>query len=118
MNVYDFITQEELDEAPEDPSLAFTHLVRNAQLRLAEYVKEANQADDSYMRSEAQHSFMNVSVALAKAYNIEPFASIDVPMYKDFGYQDHEKIRFAVMFMVSNKPSMRLNLLTRSERGY
>ncbi|MCK6449670.1 MAG: hypothetical protein L6R19_02235 [Alphaproteobacteria bacterium] len=78
MNVFDFVTQDELDELPEDPRLAFATFVRHAQRRLAERTGQLQSQEDWELLEDARHGFMNVVIAAAKRYEIEPFASLEV----------------------------------------
>ncbi len=93
MNIFELITQEELDEAPEDPSLAFTQLVGHAQRRLADFTRSIGDDNQGYALDEARHGFMNVTIGLAKAYGVQPFASMDMPKFKNFGYEDHNQFK-------------------------
>jgi hypothetical protein len=89
MNILDFITQEELDDAPEDSSLAFTQLVSNAQSRLSAHISTLD--ENHYEIEEAQYRFMNIVIALAKAHKIEPFSNLEVPRYEKFDYSLHRQ---------------------------
>lgn len=91
MNVLDLITQEELDDAPEDSSLAFTQLVGFAQRRLSAHIETLDEDHQSHVIAEAQYGFMNVVIALSKSYKIEPFASLEVPQYGKFDYSVHRQ---------------------------
>lgn len=91
MNVREFITQEEFDEAPDDPSMAFAVLVGHAQRRLAERVARLEDSNQDYAYDDAHHSFMNVALGLAKAYKIEPFASLEVPLKKGFDFEAYRQ---------------------------
>lgn len=109
MNFFDFIKQEELDDAPEDPALAFTYLVTIAQRRLSEETKSLNGEDQySYqVLEEARHGFMNVVIALAKVYKVEPFASLEVPRHQEFGSGVHRQFKldldhYMTQLLVSN----------------
>lgn len=95
MNVFDFFTQDELDDAPEDAAQAFGYLVRIAQRKLTDYCRDLDEEDRTqYMRiEEAQHGFMNTVVGLGKAYAIEPFSSMDVPRYDDFNVSVHRQLK-------------------------
>lgn len=97
MNIFDFITQEELDELPDnDPSEAFVRFVRIAQRRLgqrtAELGDELNQGGWEEL-NEARLGFMNVVVAAAKKYEIEPFALMEIPRIKEFGVDEHRQFK-------------------------
>lgn len=85
MNIFELITQDEIDEVPEDPQLAFTQLVHHAQMRLSNYTKDIDESNDWHLIEAAQHGFMNVTIGIAKAYQIEPFAALDVPSLDNNG---------------------------------
>jgi hypothetical protein len=96
VNIFDFITQEEIEELPEDPHLAFTTFVSHAARRLSqrtEHLDNANEQENYYLLEEARHGFMNVVVAAAKKYKIEPFASMDVPTHKEFDTNTHRDFK-------------------------
>ena len=96
MNIFDFITQDELDDLPhDDPHMAFTGFVRHAQRRLGEFTKahESNDESDWNRIDEARQSFMNVVIAAAKRFEIEPFATMEVPRVKQFSYETHQQFR-------------------------
>jgi hypothetical protein len=92
LNIFDFITQDEIDELPDDdPRAAFMQFVRLAQARLAERTAEIDSNDQRGWEelSDARLGFQNVVIAAAKNFGIEPFASLVVPRRKDFGQEDH-----------------------------
>lgn len=91
MNILDLITQEEIDDAPEDSSLAFTQLVGYAQRRLSAHIESLDEDHQSHVIEEAQYSFMNVVIALAKSFKIELFASLEVPKYEKFDFGVHRQ---------------------------
>ncbi|HMJ41507.1 MAG TPA: hypothetical protein VK522_04410 [Pseudolabrys sp.] len=95
MNIFDFITQEEIDDLPDnDPQAAFITFVRIAQRRLGDHVRELDNTEESWRAiNEAQQSFMNVAVAAAKKFGIEPFATMEVPRLKDFSSDDNRQFR-------------------------
>jgi hypothetical protein len=96
MIIFDFITQEEIDELPDDdPHTAFTTFVRIAQRRLGERTEEidANNQDGWAALEEARHGFMNVVIAAAKKYEIEPFASLSVPRLEVFDSKIHRQFK-------------------------
>ncbi len=96
MNIFDFITQEEIDDLPDDdPNVAFTTFVRTAQRRLGERTAELD-TDDQHnwvLLEEARHGFMNVVIAAAKKYEIEPFASLSVPRLDKFDTNVHRQFK-------------------------
>src|SRR6266436_511260 len=96
MNIFDFITQEEIDDLPDDdPQTAFVNFVRIAQHRLGEQAKKIDYTDQSGWEelSEARLGFMNVVIAAAKKYEIEPFASLSVPRVSNFRSEDHTQFK-------------------------
>lgn len=96
LNIFDFITQDEIDDLPDDdPQAAFVRFVRIAQRRLGERTTQLDAQDQSGWEelNEARLGFMNVVIAAAKNYEIEPFASLSVPRLKDFGVNDHRQFK-------------------------
>lgn len=96
MMIFDFIAQDEIDELPsDDPQAAFVLFVRIAQRRLGERSSslDTTNENDWTELTEARHGFMNVVIAAAKKFEIEPFASLPVPRLEDFGIQDHRQFR-------------------------
>ncbi len=96
MIIFDFITQGEIDDLPDDdPHVAFVTFVRIAQRRLGERTAQIDTSDqDSWVEiEEARHGFMNVVVAAAKKYEIEPFASLSVPRLDKFDTQVHRQFK-------------------------
>jgi hypothetical protein len=79
MLIHKFVSQDELDDLDDDPRIAFMTLVNHAQRRLAEQTENKSQSQ----REELSHSFMNVVIAAAKRYEIEPFVSMEVPRLSD-----------------------------------
>jgi len=96
MIIFDFITQEEIEDLPDDdPHVAFTTFVRIAQRRLGERTAEidTNREEGWVQLEEARHGFMNVIIAAAKKYEIEPFASLSVPRLEDFDTKVHRQFK-------------------------
>lgn len=81
MLIFDFITQAEIDELPDDdPQLAFARFVEISQRRLSEKIRDTeNDEAGWHIRNQAEHGFMNVVIAAAKRFEIDPLASIVVP---------------------------------------
>ena len=95
MTILNFVTQDELDDLPEDPSVAFMTLVNHAQRRLSEQTQHLD-PEERYQyeqRDEIRHSFMNVVVAAAKRFEIEPFVSMQVPRLDSFQDKDHRQFK-------------------------
>ena len=75
MSLPNFVTQEELDDLPEEPSIAFMTLVSHAQRRLAEKSAELDGDNEQQWRelNELRHSFMNVVVAAGRTLEHRAF---------------------------------------------
>lgn len=91
MNVFDFVTQDEIDELPENAEAAFLFFVQQAQCRLAGYTKDLQSSDDWDTLNDIRHSFANIVLAAARRYRIEPFVSMDVPRHGDFDYKTYQQ---------------------------
>lgn len=113
MNIFDFLTQDEIDEAPEDPTSAFTFLVRIAQGRLDARItnlREMEANNDDY--DDARLGFMSTVISIGKSHAIEPFASMEVPRYEKFGYAEHRQFKgdldhYLAQLVMSNSLRMR-----------
>ena len=91
-----FVSQDELDDLDDDPRIAFMTLVNHAQRRLAEQTERLDPRDELQweQREELYHSFMNVVIAAAKQFEIEPFVSMEVPRFSDFKHNvDHREFK-------------------------
>jgi hypothetical protein len=95
MNIFDFISQDEIEELPDDPQSAFTSFIRTAQDRLTEKTSKLDENEQSEWRQieDARHGFMNVVIAAAKKYNIEPFSSLEVPRLDSFNINTHRQFK-------------------------
>lgn len=93
MQIYDFITDEEIDDLPEDDVAAFLTFVRITRRRLSENTASFDDETEQGWRllNEARHSFMNIVTAAARRYRIEPFASMDVPRLGSFANDEHRQ---------------------------
>jgi len=94
MNVFDFITQDELDDLPEDNEQAFSIFVRHAQRRLREATEHLDGRDENEWREirEARYGFTNVILAAAKRLHIDTFKDIDVPRISKFDDDDYRQL--------------------------
>jgi len=95
MSIFTFLDQDELDDLPEDPQIAFMTLVRNAQRCLRDETAKLD-PDNQYewqQIDELRHSFMNVVLAAAKRLEIEPFMDMEVPTLSAFRDTDHRQFR-------------------------
>lgn len=95
MSILNFLTQDELDDLDEDHRVAFMQLVNTAQRKLSEMVKHLDPDNQSDWRQieELRYSFMNVVLAAAKRFEIEPFVTMDVPKQSRFGDSDHQQFK-------------------------
>jgi hypothetical protein len=96
MGIFDFITQDQIDDLPDDdPQSAFIAFVRIAQRRLGEITKAIDtSSQESWTDLEdARHGFMNVVIAAAKKYQIEPFVSLSVPRLENFDEKIHRQFQ-------------------------
>lgn len=94
MNIFDFLKQDEIEDAPEDPAMAFTYLVRIAQGRFDERQNELAQNDvEGYAWEDARMGFMSTVISLGKTYGIEPFSGLEVPRFSKFGYDDFRQFK-------------------------
>jgi hypothetical protein len=93
MNIFDFITDDELADLPEDAAQAFMAFVRIAQKRLYEHEREISTDDGNnyHLIEEARLGFMNVSIAAGKKYEIEPFMGMNVPRVGKFDYERYHQ---------------------------
>lgn len=110
MTILKFITHDELDNLDDDPRIAFMELVNHAQRRLGEQTDKFDPSEgyDRARMEEIQHSFMNVIVAAAKRFEIEPFTSMEVPDYKNFDMNDHRQFHadldhYVTQLMLDNR---------------
>lgn len=106
MNIFDFLTQDELEAAPDDGPLAFTNLVAIAQKRLAAEIRGCDGAEDDHLL-DLNYDFVNVVIGLAKSYGIAPFAKMEVPLHDRFSYSDQQKFKadldhYMTQLVVSN----------------
>jgi hypothetical protein len=87
MSILNFVTQDQLDNLDEDPRTAFMELVNHAQRSLDEQVKklDPDEQREWHQIEDLRYSFMNVVIAAAKRYEIDPFVSMDVPQYSNYG---------------------------------
>jgi hypothetical protein len=94
MIIFDFITQDEIDDLPDDdPQAAFVSFVRIAQRRLGERTAKIDARDQWEELNEARHGFMNVVIAAGKKYEIEPFASLSVPRLNKFDSENTSSVQ-------------------------
>ncbi|ARM88123.1 hypothetical protein RHEC894_CH01810 [Rhizobium sp. CIAT894] len=93
MQIYDFITEEEIDELPEDNQAAFLAFVKISRRRLADATSRLDASDELQWNelNDARHGFMNIVTAAARRYEVEPFASMNVPRIGQFANDEHRQ---------------------------
>lgn len=95
MSILSFVTQDQLDDLDEDPRTAFMELVNHAQRSLDQTVKKLDPDEQREWNQieDLRYSFMNVVIAAAKRYEIEPFVSMDVPQYSNYGHSEWRQFK-------------------------
>ncbi len=104
MHLFDFITQDEIEDLPEDPTSAFVAFVRHASARLGERLNHLSGIDEQLAYNEAEdarHGFMNVLIAAAKRYEISPFSAYELPLFDNFSLSDYRSFRSDIDHYVS-----------------
>lgn len=93
MNVFDFITPDEIEDLPEDPDAAFINFVRICQTRMSARIGNLSDETENGWNEivDARIGFINVVVAAAKRYKISPFSEQSVPTTKEFNYSDYRE---------------------------
>ncbi|NTF80538.1 hypothetical protein [Rhizobium rhizogenes] len=93
MQLFDFITQEEIDDLPEDGNTAFLQFVKIARGRLDRRTDQLDDNDEREWRiiRDARYGFMNVVVAAGRRYSVEPFASMEMPSFQGFDDLAHRQ---------------------------
>lgn len=95
MSILNFVRQEDLDDLDEDPRTAFMQLVNHAQRSLGERTKTLNEDNQYEWRQieDERLSFMNVIIASAKRFEIEPFATMVVPRQDNFRTEEWRQFK-------------------------
>jgi hypothetical protein len=114
MTILNFISQDVLDDLNEDPRTAFMELVNIAQRKLSEQSQKLEGEEQWNELEELRHSFMNVVVAAAKRYEIEPFASMQIPLIDNFSKSDHRQFKadldhYVTQLMIDNSLQAKQN---------
>lgn len=96
MSILNFVDQDQLDELNEDPKIAFMELVNFAQRSLHDQTKplDEDERGDWQKIEDLRLSFMNVVLASAKRFEIEPFVSMEVPNRRQFDMRDYDQFKF------------------------
>ncbi|MGE3334224.1 MAG: hypothetical protein AB7I36_11320 [Rhodospirillaceae bacterium] len=101
MSIFDFVPQEVFEDLPDDPNLAFTKLVSHAEQRLAERTSQLEHNESWNQLEDLRQSFMNVILAIARHYGIEPFASYQVPTVQGFKMENYWQFKSDLNFYVA-----------------
>lgn len=104
MNIFDFITSEELDDAlTEEPPLAFSRITQLALKRLEE--KTAGMKDEEREEREAledaRYGFMVSVLGIAKKLNIEPFSEMEMPTLGYFNNTAHRQFKAQLNYHIT-----------------
>jgi hypothetical protein len=109
MSVMEILTEEFLAELPDDPQAAFGMVLRRADAYVAEALKAVDETEQGswYVYETAQHTAMNTIIAVAKRYDIQPFARMVVPQRKSFGSEQFTEFKvdldhYAAQLMLDN----------------
>lgn len=92
MSIWAFLTQSEIDDAP-DGEEGFAQLARISQERLDQRLSRLNRDDNSGWNrvAESEMLFSRTVLNLGKSYGIEPFVSMQIPRE---GYNTNEYTEF------------------------
>lgn len=96
MGLYEFISQDELDDFPhEDGPRAFVMFVKAAQSKLAVLTRDFDLGDENQWQEvqDTRHSFINVLVGAAKRYGIDELSSWQIPRIDNFGNTDFRQFQ-------------------------
>lgn len=103
MTIFDFVTQAELDDLPEDNHVAFATFIRHALRRLSEATDPIDGSEQEGWRiiEEWRYDFMNVAIAAAKQFEIEPFSTMHVPGVGNFDDTAHRQFKADLDFFMT-----------------
>ncbi|BAL78926.1 hypothetical protein [Bradyrhizobium cosmicum] len=105
MQLHEFIKADELEALPDDDAHeAFAQFVRIAQTRLSERIEALSKHDDqqSWQQiNDARHGFMNIVVAAAKKFEIEPISSLMMPRNQEYDDQTFRQFQSDLDFFVT-----------------
>ncbi|MBO9709586.1 MAG: hypothetical protein J7521_15380 [Caulobacter sp.] len=91
MDVFEFVSAEDLAQAPEDPTSAFAYYIGIAQRRLKESLRQYDGDQDGWRGvQDEKFAFHNYIIGVAKAYGVDPFRAMEVPDPETY---DHKAIR-------------------------
>ena len=94
MEIYDFFNEEDIENEPADPAMAFSMHVTNAQRKLAEACQGLGDSEwEQRELSNNRHTFQNYVIGIAKVYKVEPFNSMEVPDHGSFGSKEERQFK-------------------------
>ena len=94
MNIYDFITRDEIGDLPEDATLAFAEFCEICSRRLAETIRTYDGDEPGWASiSEAKLGFINVVTGAAKNFGIDEVANFHVPRVLDFEDSNYRQFK-------------------------
>lgn len=95
MSILSFVTQEEIDDLDDDPRVAFMELANHAQRKFDALASAFDPSDEFEFKQldDLRYNFMNVIIAAAKRFEIEPFISKEVPEFVEFREHHHRQFR-------------------------
>lgn len=122
MQIFDFITQDELDNLPEDPRFAFSAFSQHAYRRFSNRLEQLDgQEESSYaLIQDAKRGFMNVVLAAAQRYEISPLDKYEIPHPRNFSDDHYSQFKsdldfFMTQILIDNSIRERSNAITIDE---
>jgi hypothetical protein len=114
MSIFQILSPDFRNELPDDDRLAFGMIVERATDWLADRLKEVDETERASWQAyeSAQLSVMNVVIASAKHYQIEPFAKMIVPRRDKFDSNDFVEFQteldhYLIQIMLDNTMRLR-----------
>lgn len=103
MQIFDFITQDELDNLPEDDRFAFAAFAQHAYRKLSSRLEALNGPDENVyvLIQEAKRGYMNVVLAAARRYNISPLDKYQIPQVQNFSEDDYNQFKSDLDFYMT-----------------
>ncbi|MDO1559842.1 hypothetical protein Q0812_10430 [Brevundimonas sp. 2R-24] len=96
MDIFSFISEDELDRLPDDPQEAFIEMSRIAYRSLGDRLGNldlSNDSNDWEYINEARLAFMNVMAAAASRYEIDGMSAYALPSVRDFQTADYRQFK-------------------------
>lgn len=103
MQIFDFITQDELDNLPEDDRFAFAAFAQHAYRKLSNRLESLNGPDENVyaLIQESKRGYMNVILAAARRYQISPLDKYEIPKAQNFSEDDYNQFKFDLDFYMT-----------------